>query len=276
MRLELNTQFLNHSGLHLSAEDLALGLSLGIITPTTVIAVVRQHGQDALLDPVLRQLVELDGSAVAEIREILGAVEPEEVTLEPPLSVRKWLYLELLATYELRGQLREPFEFVEQEDCAPGETFISGPYTDACHKTESVEERQRREAAFVAPMVHAWENFGVSISGCLFLCFEAGIGGGFTLGVGVGGKAEVALSAGFGDAPDGGVKKVNCSAGVGPLGGYVEGGHAWGSGKYFTGFGWSGGVGAGCAVMYSYSVNRCRGRPPKRLVRAGWHFAALL
>lgn len=114
MRLELDIQFLTDSGLSLSAEDLGLGLSLGIISPTTVITIARQLGQEAHLDPVLRQLAGLDGSAVAEIREILGAVEPEEVTLEPPSSVRKWLYLDLLATYELRGQLRDPFEFVER------------------------------------------------------------------------------------------------------------------------------------------------------------------
>lgn len=114
MRLELDIRFLTDSGLSLSAEDLGLGLSLGIIPPTTVITVARQHGQEAHLDPVLRQLAELDGGAVAEMREILGAVESEEVRFEPTSSVRKWLYLELLATYELRGQLRDPFEFVER------------------------------------------------------------------------------------------------------------------------------------------------------------------
>lgn len=113
MKLELDAHYLERSGVDLTTDDLRLGLSLGIITPTTVVAHVRKSGLSRPLDSVQRRLAELDGSAVADVREILGSVDPEEATLEPASSVRKWLYLELLAAYELRAQLRDPFEFVE-------------------------------------------------------------------------------------------------------------------------------------------------------------------
>ena len=113
MRLELDTRFLNRSGVDLTTDDLRLGLSLGIVTPTTVVALAKQSARDPYSDPVLQRLAELDGSAIADIRQTLGATDPDEAQLEPALSVRKWLYLELLATYELRERLRDPFEFVE-------------------------------------------------------------------------------------------------------------------------------------------------------------------
>lgn len=111
MRLELDIRFLSRSGVDLTVDDLRLGLSLGIVKPTTVVALAKRADLESPVDPIIQELSELDGSAIADIREILGV--GEQATLQPELSVRKWLYLELLATYELRENLKDPFEFVE-------------------------------------------------------------------------------------------------------------------------------------------------------------------
>lgn len=165
MRLELDMRFLHRSGIVFTVDDLRLGLSLGIISPPTVVAIAKQSSSELLSVPVFLQLAETDAGAVAEIRELLGAVDPEEATLEPALSVRKWLYLELLATYELRRHLKDPFEFVEEiyadfgypQSVAPFVRYMPPP-AGAAYGLEAMTERWMQYLSHEAAELVAGEN----------------------------------------------------------------------------------------------------------------------
>jgi hypothetical protein len=114
VRLELDYDFLRASGISLDTEDLRLGLSLGLISPLTALAVAVQAVEHGASDPTMLQLAHLDRSDIAAVREALRAVDPEDADLFPPQSVRKWTYLELRAAYDLRDRLTDPLGFVEQ------------------------------------------------------------------------------------------------------------------------------------------------------------------
>jgi hypothetical protein len=114
MRLELANDFLREAGVPLDGEDLRLGVSLGLISPPTAIAVAAEAVRRGASDPSLLELAELERDDVASVRVVLRAVDPEDADLFPPESVRKWAYLELKAAYEIRDRLRDPLGVVEE------------------------------------------------------------------------------------------------------------------------------------------------------------------
>ncbi|OZB85889.1 RHS repeat-associated core domain-containing protein [Microbacterium sp. 13-71-7] len=137
--------------------------------------------------------------------------------------------------------------------CPPGTRKWDSQYTDGQCIPDDVYDRYAGPSyeEIGGAIAWVWENFGISLSGCLFICFEIGLGGGFTIGIGVGAKADAAISIGGGNAPDGGTIKGVCSGEFGPVGVYGEAGLGF-NGQRFGGGGWSGGVGAGCSVMINY------------------------
>lgn len=114
MRLELDYDYLREAGVPLNAEDLRLGVSLGLISPPVAVAVASGALAGGSDDPVMLELAEIDREDVTAVRASLRAVDPEDAELFPPLSVRKWAYLELKAAYELRDRLQDPLGVVEQ------------------------------------------------------------------------------------------------------------------------------------------------------------------
>lgn len=113
MRLELDHDFVSASRLALDADDLRLGLSLGLISPPTAAAIASNAVTRGARDPAIAELADLQSHDVPAIRATLRAVDPEEADLYPPQSVRKWVYLELKAAYELRDRLVDPLGVVE-------------------------------------------------------------------------------------------------------------------------------------------------------------------
>jgi hypothetical protein len=137
------------------------------------------------------------------------------------------------------------------EDCEPDETYVSGPYTDACHSTEVLEKNRQKERDFWNGVAWAWEHFSISGSVCLFICVGLGFGGGITFSAGIGLKAGADVSIGFGGPPDGLSVTGVCSVGGG-IGAYGEG--ALGSGDAHWGGGIIVGGGGGCAAMANYRI----------------------
>ncbi len=114
MRLELDTRFLRDIGLELDREDLRLGVSLGLVSPTVAIETAIVATRQGNTDPTLAELAQLDRDDVAGVRELLRTSEPDDAELFPPSSVRKWTYLQLKAAFELRDRLTDPLGVVEQ------------------------------------------------------------------------------------------------------------------------------------------------------------------
>lgn len=114
MRLELQIDFLRASRVPLDSDDLRLGLSLGLISPPTAVAAAQDSVARGSSDAVVSALAETDPDDVAQVREILGATDPDEADLSPPQSLQKWTYLELSAAYELRHELQDPLGVVEE------------------------------------------------------------------------------------------------------------------------------------------------------------------
>lgn len=101
-------------------------------------------------------------------------------------------------------------------DCPPGSTYVKGTYVDQCISNETLERERQKERDFWNGVATVWEAFGVSFSGCLFICAEVGLGGGLTLGVGVGPKGGGGLSVGAGSGTDGGASRLVCREPSGP------------------------------------------------------------
>ncbi|HSY15306.1 MAG TPA: DUF2247 family protein [Jatrophihabitantaceae bacterium] len=114
MRFELDYQFLRDSGLLLNAEDLRLGVSLGLISPPVAIAIATDAVNTGDRDPSMVGLDLLDRDDVAGVCATLRAVDPADAELFPPSSVRKFTYLQLKAAFELRDRLTDPLGVVEQ------------------------------------------------------------------------------------------------------------------------------------------------------------------
>lgn len=114
MKLELDRVFLSESGVSLGIEDLRLGLSLGLISPPTAVALASEALHGGSDDPAMLELAQFNGSDIAGVRDLLSVVDPEDAEMSPPRSVRKWTYLELKAAYELRELLNDPLGVVEQ------------------------------------------------------------------------------------------------------------------------------------------------------------------
>lgn len=114
MRLELDHGFIRATDLALDAEDLRLGLSLGLISPHTTVLLAADAVTSGSTDPTLLDVAHMDENDVVSVRETLRATDPDEADLFPPLSVRKWTYLQLKAAYEMRDRLRDPLGVVEE------------------------------------------------------------------------------------------------------------------------------------------------------------------
>lgn len=114
MKFELDHDFLRRARVPLDSEDLRLGLSLGLISAPTAVAMAFDVLSAGSSDPTILALAQVDRGDIAAVRECLRAVDPEEAELFPPAAVRKWTYLELTAAYEVRDRLRDPLGVVEQ------------------------------------------------------------------------------------------------------------------------------------------------------------------
>lgn len=114
MRFELDYQFIRDAGLPLDAEDLRLGVSLGLISPPVAIAIASDAVSGGDLDPTMVGLDQLDRDDIAGVREHLRAADPDDAELFPPSSVRKFTYLQLRAAFDLRDHIKDPLGVVEQ------------------------------------------------------------------------------------------------------------------------------------------------------------------
>ena len=114
MRLELDDDFIRATDLALDAEDLRLGLSLGLISPPTAVLLAADAVASGSTDPTLLDVAQMDRNDLVSVRETLRATDPDEADLFPPQSVRKWTYLQLKAAYEMRERLRDPLGVVEE------------------------------------------------------------------------------------------------------------------------------------------------------------------
>lgn len=114
MKLELDDTFIRTTGIGMDADDLRLGVSLGLISPATAITLATDAVVSGSTDPTLLDLSEMEGHDVVSVREVLRATDPEDADLFPPQSARKWTYLELKAAYDLRDRLNDPLGVVEE------------------------------------------------------------------------------------------------------------------------------------------------------------------
>ena len=114
MRLELDYDFIRRTDLALDAEDLRLGVSLGLISPPTAVILAGDAVTSGSADPTLVDVAQIDRNDIASVRDALRAADPDEADFFPPQSVRKWIYLELKAAYEMRDRLRDPLGAVEE------------------------------------------------------------------------------------------------------------------------------------------------------------------
>lgn len=114
MRLELDYDYLRGAEIPLNSEDLRLGVSLGIVSPPTAVAIATDAVEGGSDDPTMLELAQIYREDIAAVRGSLRLVDPEDAELFPPLAVRKWTYLELKAAFELRECLADPLGVVEQ------------------------------------------------------------------------------------------------------------------------------------------------------------------
>jgi len=114
MKLELDHDFLTASGLLFDVDDLRLGLSLGLISPPTAVALAGDAVGRGATDPSVVEVATLQPDDVVGVRVALRAVDPDAADLYPPASARRWVFLELKAAYELRDRLADPLGVVEQ------------------------------------------------------------------------------------------------------------------------------------------------------------------
>ena len=114
MKFELDYDFMTASRIPFDGDDLRLGVSLGLISPTTAIALARDIVGRGTTDPSVVGAAELKPDDIAGVRVALRAVDPEDADLYPPISVRRWVFLELKAAYEVRDRLNDPLGVVEQ------------------------------------------------------------------------------------------------------------------------------------------------------------------
>lgn len=129
MRFELDFDRLSYSGVPIDVDDVRLGVSMGLIAPRTAIAVAERGVVAGSEDPTMLALASMSAHHITDVREALGAVDPEDaVVLEPEPSVRKWLYLQLRAAYGLRDLLSDPFGAVESIYADFGHPPIVDPF----------------------------------------------------------------------------------------------------------------------------------------------------
>ena len=114
MNLELDRDFIRRAGLTMDAEDLRLGLSLGLVPPPAAVDIARDAVAEGSVDPTLLDLAQIHRNDLASVRAALRAKDPDAADLFPPSSVRKWTYLELKAAFEMRKHLSAPLGIVEQ------------------------------------------------------------------------------------------------------------------------------------------------------------------
>jgi hypothetical protein len=113
VRLELDYDFIRRINIELDAEDLRLGVSLALISAATAVNLAADSVARGSVDPIILGIAEVDSHDAASARQALRATDLDEVDLFPPQAVRKWVYLELRAAYELRDRLQDPLGFVE-------------------------------------------------------------------------------------------------------------------------------------------------------------------
>lgn len=89
VRLELSAEFVSAQHVPLTAEDLAVGLRIGVIKPTVATELARTALQS-------------------------GAGDDETVGPGSADSLRRWLFLQLSALWEVRGRLADPLGAVEE------------------------------------------------------------------------------------------------------------------------------------------------------------------
>jgi len=113
MIFELEYDHLIESGVPLDIDDLRLGVSRGYIAPRTAIAVATAAVSAGSDDVTVNALARMSDHHVADVRDALGAVDPQDALLEPATSARKWLYFQLRAAHALRSRLDDPLGAVE-------------------------------------------------------------------------------------------------------------------------------------------------------------------
>lgn len=114
MRLELDHDFIRATALVLDAEDLRLGVSLGLISPPSAVHLAADAVDSGSTDPTLLGVAQMNRNDIVSVRQALRANDPDEAELFPPQSARKWIYLELKAAWEMRDRLRDPLGVVEE------------------------------------------------------------------------------------------------------------------------------------------------------------------
>lgn len=114
MKFELDSDYLYRCGFPIGWEDLRLGLALGLVSPRSVVEFASLVVSGGAHDSVLEELAGFQMDDARAVYAVLQVDIDGEVELVPAQSVRKWVYLQLKAAFEMRNRLRDPLGVVEQ------------------------------------------------------------------------------------------------------------------------------------------------------------------
>jgi len=111
---QLSAEAVIREGVPLLAEDLQYGLEHGFLNSESVIKLATFAVRDGTDDPVMQGLAALLSEEQDQVPGVLMALDDPERFHDPRDTARKWLFLELAAVYNDRGELADPLGLVEQ------------------------------------------------------------------------------------------------------------------------------------------------------------------
>jgi hypothetical protein len=112
--LELEPGFVLGEGIPLEAEDLRYGFEHCFLKPLSVVELASSEVARGAADPVLVELAALLSDEVDKVAVVFQLLDDPERIHDPRTSKRKWLYLQLKATFYARDRLADPLAVVEQ------------------------------------------------------------------------------------------------------------------------------------------------------------------
>jgi hypothetical protein len=111
---EIDETFLERESIPFDPDDLRYGFERGWLRPPTVVHAATREVERGSDDRVMLELASLLQDDLDQVAVVLAQLdEPDEIH-DPGLSARKWLYLQLKAAFEMRRDLADPLEVVEQ------------------------------------------------------------------------------------------------------------------------------------------------------------------
>lgn len=110
----LDFDFLVGEAVPLSPDDLKHGLDRGYVQAATAIDLAAREVDNGTDDSLMLDLACLLRDQVDDVGPLLRRLESPDHVHDPRESARKWLYLQLKAAFDRRGQLPDALRTVEE------------------------------------------------------------------------------------------------------------------------------------------------------------------